>query len=114
MAVPYSFFEVFLVGSPEDLPPGRPQVRDRHLKFHEALFAERDICPHLHKLWCAILGLNQMVLISRFSGFVDGFKVLWCSRSRPARGLESGFWPAAIRVSRPAAVRYRRHVEPAC
>jgi hypothetical protein len=21
--------------SPEDLPPGRPQVRDRHLKFHE-------------------------------------------------------------------------------
>ena len=35
MAVPYSFFEVYLVGSPEDLPPGRPQVRDRHLKFHE-------------------------------------------------------------------------------
>ena len=35
MAVPYSFFEVYLVGSPEDLPSGRPQVRDRHLKFHE-------------------------------------------------------------------------------
>src|SRR6202171_3113371 len=32
-----------LGGSPEDLPPGRPQVRDRHLKFHE----DRDnlACP---------------------------------------------------------------------
>jgi hypothetical protein len=34
MAVPYSFVGV-LGGSPEDLPPGRPQVRDRHLKSHE-------------------------------------------------------------------------------
>jgi hypothetical protein len=37
MAVPYSFFEVYLVVHPEDLPSGRPQVRDRHLKFHEAI-----------------------------------------------------------------------------
>jgi hypothetical protein len=36
MAVP-SFVGV-LGRSPEDLPSGRPQVRDRHLKFHE----ERD------------------------------------------------------------------------
>jgi hypothetical protein len=35
MAVPYSFFVVFLGRSPEDLPSGRPQMRDRHLKFHE-------------------------------------------------------------------------------
>jgi hypothetical protein len=35
MAVPYSFFVGVLGGSPEDLPPGRTQVRDRHLKFHE-------------------------------------------------------------------------------
>jgi hypothetical protein len=34
MAVP-SFFVGVLDGSPEDLPSGRPQVRDRHLKFHE-------------------------------------------------------------------------------
>jgi hypothetical protein len=33
MAVP-SFVGV-LGRSPEDLPSGRPQVRDRHLKFHE-------------------------------------------------------------------------------
>jgi len=35
MAVPYSFFEVYLAVHPKDLPSGRPQVRDRHLKFHE-------------------------------------------------------------------------------
>jgi hypothetical protein len=34
MAVPY-FLEGVLGGSPEDLPPGRAQARDRHLKFHE-------------------------------------------------------------------------------
>ncbi|HEX9498673.1 MAG TPA: EthD domain-containing protein [Mycobacterium sp.] len=39
MAVP-SFVGV-LGRSPEDLPSGRPQVRDRHLKFHE----ERDNLP---------------------------------------------------------------------
>jgi hypothetical protein len=39
MAVP-SFVGV-LGGSPEDLPPGRPQVRDRHLKFHK----DRDNLP---------------------------------------------------------------------
>src|SRR6476659_6801241 len=39
MAVPYFFFVGVLGGSPEDLPPGRTQVRDRHLKFHE----DRDI-----------------------------------------------------------------------
>jgi hypothetical protein len=31
MAVPYSFFEVYLAVHPKDLPSGRPQVRDRHL-----------------------------------------------------------------------------------
>jgi hypothetical protein len=35
MAVPYPFFVGVLGGSPEDLPSGRPQVRDRRLKFHE-------------------------------------------------------------------------------
>jgi hypothetical protein len=35
MAVPYSFFVAVLGGAPEDLPPGRTQVRDRHLNFHE-------------------------------------------------------------------------------
>jgi catechol 2,3-dioxygenase-like lactoylglutathione lyase family enzyme len=33
MAVPYPFFVGVLGGSPEDLPSGRPQVRDRRLKF---------------------------------------------------------------------------------
>ena len=41
MAVPYSFFEVFLVVHPKTYHPGRPQVRDRHLKFHE----DRDNLP---------------------------------------------------------------------
>jgi hypothetical protein len=41
MAVPYSFFEVYLAVHPKDLPSGRPQVRDRHLKFHE----DRDNLP---------------------------------------------------------------------
>src|SRR6202011_2422077 len=40
-AVP-SFVGV-LGSSPEDLPSGRPQVRDRHLKFHE----DRDTPPPL-------------------------------------------------------------------
>jgi hypothetical protein len=35
-----------LGGSPEDLPPGRPQVRDRHLKFHE----DRDNLDDRHVL----------------------------------------------------------------
>jgi hypothetical protein len=42
MAVPYSFFVGVLGGSPEDLPPGRTQVRDRHLKSHE----DRDNLRH--------------------------------------------------------------------
>jgi hypothetical protein len=42
MAVPYSFFEVYLAVHPKDLPSGRPQVRDRHLKFHE----DRDNLEH--------------------------------------------------------------------
>ena len=41
MAVP-SFVGV-LGRSPEDLPSGRPQVRDRHHKFHEG----RDTPPPL-------------------------------------------------------------------
>ncbi len=35
MAVPYSFFEVFVGGTPEDLPSGRTQARGRHLNTHE-------------------------------------------------------------------------------
>jgi hypothetical protein len=35
MAVPDSFFVVYLAVHLEDLPPGRPRVRDRHLKIHE-------------------------------------------------------------------------------
>ena len=50
MAVP-SFVGV-LGRSPEDLPSGRPQVRDRHLKFHE----ERDnLAPHSTRRWWQLL-----------------------------------------------------------
>jgi hypothetical protein len=42
MAVPDSFFVVYLAVHLEDLPPGRPRVRDRHLKIHE----DRDNLVH--------------------------------------------------------------------
>jgi hypothetical protein len=42
-SVPDSFFVVHLAVHLEDLPPGRPRVRDRHLKIHE----DRDNLPGL-------------------------------------------------------------------
>jgi len=66
MAVPYSFFEVYLAVHPKDLPSGRPQVRDRHLKFHE----DRDNLAASHArhcritLWARVYNHSPMATIS--------------------------------------------------
>jgi hypothetical protein len=61
MAVPYSFFEVYLAVHPKDLPSGRPQVRDRHLKFHE----DRD---NLAPLLCRIADIDNVFKLLMSNG----------------------------------------------
>jgi hypothetical protein len=61
MAVPDSFFVVYLAVHLEDLPPGRPRVRDRHLKIHE----DRDNLRWWRAELCAAISVRPCEVTPR-------------------------------------------------